>query len=219
MGLYDSKTSNSSDSEFSQNQKIAIAVIILIALFIVGFIGGGYFVYESRQRPSNDSNALIEDSKVAYDKELKALKALKETDERVDELIKQKELKNNTIQKDSSITDKNFEKNYLAVDEEFKIKIKDSNKVMVLQFALMTTSGESIFYNFKKNKVAIISSVMDVIRQPTEAETKHPNFRKELASKIHVVINNELIKYNSTRGILNPDKGIDEVFFTSFVIQ
>jgi flagellar basal body-associated protein FliL len=213
MGLYDSKTSNSSDSEFSQNQKIAIAVIILIALFIVGFIGGGYFVYESKQRPSNDSNALIEDSKVAYDKELK------EANERVDELIKQKELKNNTIQKDSSITDKNFEKNYLAVDEEFKIKIKDSNKVMVLKFALMTTSGESIFYNFKKNKVAIISSVMDVIRQPTEAETKHPNFRKELASKIHVVINNELIKYNSTRGIWNPDKGIDEVFFTSFVIQ
>jgi flagellar FliL protein len=194
MGLYDSKTSNGSDSEFSQRRKIAIGVIILIALFI----GGGYFLYESKQGPSNESKALIKDSKVAHEK--------------VDELAKQEELKNNTIKQDSSLTDKKIENTYLQVDKEFMTNLKDSKKVMVIQIALMTHYDNRVFDNFKKHEFTIRSAIMDVIRQTTESEVVRPSFRNELTSKIKIIINNVLVKYEDFGGI-------DDVFFTSFVIN
>jgi flagellar FliL protein len=90
--------------------------------------------------------------------------------------------------------------------------LKDSKKVMVLQIVLMTNRGESVFDNFKKHEFAIRRSILDVIGQTTESEIKRPSFRNELASKIKIVINNALVKYEDIGGI-------DDVFFTSLVIE
>jgi flagellar FliL protein len=196
MGLYDSKTSNGSDSDSSQRQKIAIGVSILIAIFI----GGAYFVYESKISSSDNSKSSTNENN-AHEK----------VDE-LDRLSKQEEVKNNTVKQDTSVTDKKFENTYLQVDKEFMTSLKDSNKVMVLQIALMTNRGESVFDNFKKHEFAIRSSIMDVIRQTTESEIERPSFRNELTSKIKIVINNVLVKYEDIGGI-------DDVFFTSFVIK
>ena len=196
MGLYDSKTSNGSDSDSSQRQKIAIGVSILIAIFI----GGAYFVYESKISSSDNSKSSTNENN-AHEK----------VDE-LDRLSKQEEVKNNTVKQDTSVTDKKFENTYLQVDKEFMTSLKDSNKVMVVQIALMTNRGESVFDNFKKHEFAIRSSIMDVIRQTTESEIERPSFRNELTSKIKIVINNVLVKYEDIGGI-------DDVFFTSFVIK
>jgi len=56
------------------------------------------------------------------------------------------------------------------------------------------------------------SAVLDVMRQTTEPETAKPEFRKQLAEKIKDTMNEMLEK-------LEDFGGIEEVFFTSFVMQ
>jgi flagellar FliL protein len=56
------------------------------------------------------------------------------------------------------------------------------------------------------------SAVLDVMRQSTEADIAKPEFRTELAAKIKTVMNAMLMKYEDFGGI-------EDVFFTSFVMQ
>jgi flagellar FliL protein len=50
------------------------------------------------------------------------------------------------------------------------------------------------------------------MRQSTEADVAKADFRSELAAKIKVVMNDMLMKYEDFGGI-------EDVFFTSFVMQ
>jgi flagellar FliL protein len=50
------------------------------------------------------------------------------------------------------------------------------------------------------------------MRQSTEADVAKQDFRVELAAKIKVVMNDMLMKYEDFGGI-------EDVFFTSFVMQ
>jgi flagellar protein FliL len=105
-----------------------------------------------------------------------------------------------------------FENTYLQIDKEFMTNITSSKKVMVVQIALMTHYDSRVFDNVKKHEFALRSAILDVMRQSTEADTKDPNFRVDLAAKIKVVMNEILMKYEDFGGI-------EDVFFTSFVMQ
>ena len=105
-----------------------------------------------------------------------------------------------------------FEKNYLQLDKELMTNITGSKKVMVVQVALMTHYDQRVFDNVKKHDFAIRSSMLDVLRQTTEAELARSDFRKNLAEKLKVVMN-EVLEKNEDFG------GIEDVFFTSFVVQ
>jgi len=95
------------------------------------------------------------------------------------------------VKKDASETTR-FENTYLQIDKEFMTNITGSKKVMVVQLAVMTH--------------------YDVMRQSTEADIAKPEFRTELAAKIKTVMNEMLMKYEDFGGI-------EDVFFTSFVMQ
>jgi flagellar FliL protein len=82
-----------------------------------------------------------------------------------------------------------FEKNYMQMDKELMTNITGSKKVMVIQVALM-----------------------DVLRQTTDAELARSDYRKNLADKLKAVMN-EVLEKNEDFG------GIEDVFFTSFVVQ
>jgi flagellar protein FliL len=105
-----------------------------------------------------------------------------------------------------------FENSYMQIDKEFMTNITSSKKVMVVQIALMTHYDERVFDNVKKHEFAIRSAVLDIMRQSTEEDTRKPEFRTELAEKIKDTINEVLVKYEDFGGI-------EEVFFTSFVMQ
>jgi len=105
-----------------------------------------------------------------------------------------------------------FENTYLQIDKEFMTNISSSKKVMVVQIAIMTHYDNRVFDNVKKHEFAIRSAILDVMRQSTEADTAKPDFRTELAAKIKVVMNDMLMKYEDFGGI-------EDVFFTSFVMQ
>jgi len=136
--------------------------------------------------------------------------------EKVDELDKEAGAAKATpggpdkVTKDSVNT--RFENTYLQIDKEFMTNLTGSKKVMVVQIAVMTHYDNRVFDNVKKHEFAIRSGILDVMRQTTEAEASRPDFRSELAAKIKVVMNDMLKKYEDFGGI-------EDVFFTSFVMQ
>ncbi len=105
-----------------------------------------------------------------------------------------------------------FEKNYLQLEKELMTNITGSKKVMVVQVALMTHYDTRVFDNVKKHEFALRSAMLDVMRQTTEAEVSKPDFRKELANKLKEVANELLEKFEDFGGI-------EDIFFTSFVMQ
>jgi len=105
-----------------------------------------------------------------------------------------------------------FEYTYMQVEREFLVNLSSSKKVMSVQIAVMTHYDERVFENVKKHDFALRSVVMDVMRQTQEADIVKPEFRKELAQKIRDAMNTLLEKYEDFGGI-------EEVYFTSFIVQ
>jgi flagellar protein FliL len=56
------------------------------------------------------------------------------------------------------------------------------------------------------------NAVLDLMRQVTEADLAKPNFRRELAANLKAEMNAVLEKYEDFGGI-------EEVYFTNFVVQ
>ncbi len=137
--------------------------------------------------------------------------------EKVDELAKEADAAHNAtpegpskVKKEAEAT--RFENTYLEIDKEFMTNITNSKKIMVVKVAVMTHYDSRVFDNVKKHEFAIRSAVLDVMRQSTEADVAKSDFRVELAAKIKVVMNDMLMKYEDFGGI-------EDVFFTSFVMQ
>jgi flagellar FliL protein len=90
--------------------------------------------------------------------------------------------------------------------------LTNSRKVIQVQLAIMTHYDERVFKNVKKHEFALRSAALDVMRQTTEAELGESDFRKKLAEKIRSEMNAVLEKFEDFGGI-------EEVYFTSFVVQ
>ena len=137
--------------------------------------------------------------------------------EKVDELEKEADAARNATPEGPSKVKKEaestrFENTYLEIDKEFMTNITNSKKIMVVKVAVMTHYDSRVFDNVKKHEFAIRSAVLDVMRQSTEADVAKQDFRVDLAAKIKVVMNEMLMKYEDFGGI-------EDVFFTSFVMQ
>jgi flagellar FliL protein len=105
-----------------------------------------------------------------------------------------------------------FEYTYSQLEREFLVNLTGSRKVMSVQIALMTRYDERVVENVKKHEFALRSVVMDAMRMTTEADLGKPDFRKDLAIKIRDAMNTLLEKYEDFGGI-------EEIYFTSFIVQ
>ena len=105
-----------------------------------------------------------------------------------------------------------FEYTYHQLEREFLVNLSGSRKVMSVQIAVMTRYDERVVTNVKKHEFAIRSVVMDVMRMTTEADIVKPDFRKDLAVRIRDAMNGLVEKYEDFGGI-------EEVHFTSFIVQ
>ena len=105
-----------------------------------------------------------------------------------------------------------FDFSYLQLEREFLTNLTGSRKVMSIQVAVMTRYDERVFDNVKKHEFALRSVMMDVMRQTVDADLSKPDFRKELAVRLRDAMNTLLEKYEDFGGI-------EDVFFTSFVMQ
>ena len=105
-----------------------------------------------------------------------------------------------------------FEYTYHQLKKDFLSNLMSSKKVMSIQISIMTRYDDRVFENVDKHEAALRSVVLDVLRQTTDADLVKPEFRKDLAIKIRDAMNSLLEK-------LEDFGGIEEVFFTSFVVQ
>ncbi len=105
-----------------------------------------------------------------------------------------------------------FENSYMELEKPLVSNLTNTRKVIQVNVAIMTHYDERVFKNAKKHEFALRSVALDVMRQMTEADLAKPDFRKELAAKIREEMNAVLQKYEDFGGI-------EEVFFTSFVVQ
>jgi len=105
-----------------------------------------------------------------------------------------------------------FEQTYLELERPLLANVTGSRKVMQIRLAIMTYYDERVFNNVKKHEFALLSAILDVMRQATEADINKPVFRTELAEKIRLTINALLEKYEDFGGV-------EEVHFTEFVVQ
>jgi flagellar FliL protein len=105
-----------------------------------------------------------------------------------------------------------FEYSYSQLDREFLVNLMGSRKVMSVQIAIMTRYDDRVVENVKKHEFALRSVVMDAMRMTTEPDLAKPDFRKDLAIKIRDSMNTLLEKYEDFGGI-------EEIYFTSFIVQ
>jgi flagellar FliL protein len=105
-----------------------------------------------------------------------------------------------------------FDFSYLQLEREFLTNLTGSRKVMSIQVAVMTRYDERVFDNVKKHEFALRSVMMDVMRQTVDADLNKPDFRKELAVRLRDAMNTLLEKYEDFGGI-------EDVYFTSFIVQ
>ncbi|OUV02352.1 MAG: hypothetical protein CBC42_06060 [Betaproteobacteria bacterium TMED82] len=105
-----------------------------------------------------------------------------------------------------------FEHRYYELAKPFVSNVANSRKVMSATVAIMTQYDEQVIVNVEKHEFALRSASLDVMRQHTEEDLKKPEFRVELAEKIRITMNALLERYEDFGGI-------DEVYFTEFVVQ
>jgi flagellar protein FliL len=105
-----------------------------------------------------------------------------------------------------------FENHYMELEKDMLANLTNSRKVIQVQLAIMTHYDKRVFNNVEKHQFALRSAALDVMRQTTEAELNQPDFRKNLAEKIRTEMNAVLERFEDFGGI-------EEIYFTSFVVQ
>ena len=105
-----------------------------------------------------------------------------------------------------------FDYSYMQLERDFLVNLAGSRKVMSVQVAIMTRYDQRVIDNVKKHEFALRSVIMDVMRQTVDSDLNKPEFRKELAVGIRDVMNTLLEKYEDFGGI-------EEIYFTSFIVQ
>jgi len=172
--------------------KIILAVVGLIVLLVGTVFGTLFFSGYFNPKPPVDPDAVEEAHGAANSHG-------------------QKDNKPNKLSKKTPEVNR-FEYSYMQIEKDFLVNIQNSKKVMSLSLAIMTHYDERVFENVKKHDFALRSTILDILRQVPESEVNKPEFRVELARKIRDAINTQLEKYEDFGGV-------EEVFYTNFVIQ
>ena len=101
---------------------------------------------------------------------------------------------------------------YHELTRPFIANLSNSKKVMQITIAVMTQYEAHVTENVDKHEFAIRSVVLDIMRQVSDSDITQPDFRVELAERVRLGINSVLERWENFGGI-------EEVYFTEFVIQ
>ena len=188
------------DTEVEVKKKSPLVKIILIAvvaiLILAGTVVGTLFV----------TGFFDKKDQSAAEAQLKALEAAASEAQNAASEAQPKK-----VTKDSPELTR-FENHYMELEKDLVANLTNSRKVIQVQLAIMTHYDERVFKNVKKHEFALRSAALDVMRQTTEDQLAQPDFRKNLGEKIRLELNAVLEKFEDFGGI-------EEVYFTSFVVQ
>jgi flagellar FliL protein len=198
------------DTEVEVKKKSPIVKIIVIALVVlillVGTVVGTLFfagAFDAKDEKSAEEQLATLEEKAATDKATAA-----PVDPNAPPPLGSEESR---VKKDTPELTR-FVQSYKEIERVFMANLTNSRKVIQVQVAIMTTYDERVFKNVEKHEFALRSATLDVLRQVTDQQLETPTFRTDLAEKIRAEMNTVLEKYEDFGGI-------EEVYFTTFVVQ
>ena len=177
--------------------------LIKIILFAVGGImlvvmglGVGYFVFGSSQPdPSEEIETIIE-------RKMEEAEAAKSAAD------------NSSPQKISKETpeQENFITIYYEFPGTFTTNLRGSRKMLQIGIGVSTQYDDTVMMNVEAHELALRSTVLGVLSEFGEEDVQGTNGKAALASALKEGINSKLI-------LLENFGGVEEVLFTSFVIN
>ena len=185
--------------------KIIIFVVAGILLIVVG-LGIGYFMFggEPEPDPSAEVNQIIEG------KNTKA----KENEE-------QKENEEGEVEGEDGLLKKNvkaipevdsYETTYFEFPGDFTTNLKGSRKFLQLSVGVSTQYDEKVMEVVDSHQLALRSEILSTVSDFTEEDISGSDGKKKLSDRLLVVLNTKL-------ETLKEFPGIEDVYFTAFILQ
>ena len=197
---------------------LIIAGVVGLLVLVVAVVLGTLFAAGVFDKPPVDPQAQLEGGDEDHAEGKEAKEGKKEEGKKEGKEGKKEEGKKEEGKKGEGGKSKKspeatkFEYTYFQIEREFLVNLTGSKKVLSTQIAIMTHYDERVVENVKKHEFALRSVILDVLRQTTEADLAKPDYRKQLAVKVRDEMNNTLEKYEDFGGI-------EEILFTSFIVQ
>lgn len=101
---------------------------------------------------------------------------------------------------------------YVDVDNAFTSNLVDTGRYLQLRLSVSTTGGEEVVAALGTHKPALVSTVLSVLGELAEADVADRQAKDKLRARLKAAINDAL----HAKGVPG---GIEEVFFTSLVVQ
>lgn len=101
---------------------------------------------------------------------------------------------------------------YVEIDNAFTSNLVDTGRYLQVRISVSTKNGESVVAAIEQHKPALISTVLSVLGELSEIDVADRQAKDKLRSRLKTAINQAL----AAKGVAG---GVDEVFFTSLVVQ
>ena len=184
--------------------KIIIFVVAGIMLIAVG-LGIGYFIFggEPEPDPSAEVNQIIE-GKETEKKEKEESSEKKEGEEGEEGVIKK------NVKAVPEVD--TYETTYFEFPGDFTTNLKGSRKFLQVSVGVSTQYDEKVMEVVDSHQLALRSEILSTISDFTEEEISGSDGKKKLSERLMVVLNKKL-------EALNEFPGIEDVYFTAFILQ
>ncbi len=178
---------------------LRILIFVVAGLVLIGAgLGGGYILFGSSQpNPSEEIEAIIEKKMAEADAERLAEEEAALDNERV-------------VKETPDI--ETFVTTYFEFPGTFTTNLRSSRKFLQVGLGVSTQYDDEVITNVEDHQLALRSEILNVMSEFTEDDVQGKQGREALARALADGVNAKLMQ-------LEDFGGIEEVHFTSFVLQ
>ena len=178
---------------------LRILIFLVAGLVLIGLgLGGGYVLFGGNQPdPSDEIESIIDKKMAEADAEREAEQEAALSNEKVTKELPEIET---------------FVTTYFEFPGTFTTNLKASRKFLQLGLGVSTQYDDEVITNVEDHQLALRSEILNVMSEFTEEEIQGKQGREMLARALADGINQKLMQ-------LEDFGGIEEVHFTSFVLQ